>query len=296
MWGGRRLHGGLTPSAPVRVWLGAVQRLAAVGPVARTPPALLSALGVAAAAAATIVAAGGGRWPLLTAVLVVLVGVLDGLDGAVALRSGRARPLGAVVDAMADRVGDLLLAATLAVLGAPPAWCAAAAVLTLLHEYLRARAGAAGMPGPGAVTVAERPTRLALVAVAALGAGLLPAGTPWTGWDWATVSAVGWVAVGAVGLVHLAVAVVRTTPRQFPPDPRTGTDRHLAPLVVRRRRGPTAHPAPHAGPISSATISADSVTIGRPPPGWAEPPTRYSPCTGPRLAGRSKAPAAVRVP
>jgi CDP-diacylglycerol--glycerol-3-phosphate 3-phosphatidyltransferase len=210
------LHGGLTPSAPVRAWLGAVQRLAGVGPVTRTPPDLLSAMGVAAAAAATLVATGGGRWPLLTAVLVVLVGVLDGLDGAVALRSGRARPLGAVVDAMADRVGDLLLAATLAVLGAPPAWCAAAAVLTLLHEYLRARAGAAGMPGPGAVTVAERPTRLALVAVAALGAGLLPAGTPWTGWDWATVSAVGWVAVGAVGLVHLGVGVARTTPRRSP--------------------------------------------------------------------------------
>ena len=95
------------------------------------------------------VAAQGGRWPLAAAALVVLVGVLDGLDGAVALHTGRARPLGAVVDAVADRLGDLLLAATLAVLGAPPAWCVAAAALTLLHEYLRARAGAAGMPGVG---------------------------------------------------------------------------------------------------------------------------------------------------
>ena len=213
------LHAGVTPSATVRGWLAAVQRLAALRPVARTPPDVLSAAGVAVAAAAALVAAAGGRWPLLTAVLVVLVGVLDGLDGAVALRTGRARPLGAVVDAMADRVGDLLLAATLAVLGAPPTWGAAAAAMTLLHEYLRARAGAAGMPGPGAVTVAERPTRLVLVAVAALGAGVLPAGTPWTGWAWATVSAVAWVVVGVVGLGHLAVGVRRTTPARFPDNP-----------------------------------------------------------------------------
>jgi phosphatidylglycerophosphate synthase len=217
------LHGGLTPSAPVRVWLRGVQRLAAAGPVARVPPDALSAAGVAAAGAACGTAAAGGAWPLLTAVLVVLVGVLDGLDGAVALHTGRARPLGAVVDAMADRVGDLLLTATLVVLGAPPWWCVAAAALTLLHEYLRARADAAGMPGPGAVTVAERPTRLALVGVAAAGTAVLPGGTPGTGWGWATVCAVGWVVVGAVGLVHLAVGVARTTPRRFPdggPTPR----------------------------------------------------------------------------
>jgi phosphatidylglycerophosphate synthase len=209
------LHGGVALSAPVRAWLRVVQRLARAGPVAATPPDVLSGAGVAVGAAALAVAAAGGRWPLLAAALVVLVGVLDGLDGAVALHTGRARPLGAVVDATADRVGDLLLAATLGVLGAPPSWWVAAAALALLHEYLRARAGVAGMRGPGAVTVAERPTRLALVAVAALGAGLLPGGTPWTGWDWATVCAVGWVTVGVIGLAHLVVGVTRAMPRRF---------------------------------------------------------------------------------
>jgi CDP-diacylglycerol--glycerol-3-phosphate 3-phosphatidyltransferase len=210
------LHGGVAPSALVRLWLRGVQGLAAVGPVSRVPPDVLSAAGVVALAGAAAVAA---RWPLSTAALVVLAGVLDGLDGAVALHTGRARPLGAVVDALADRLGDLLLAATLAVLGAPVGWCVAAGALTLLHEYLRARATAAGMPGVGPVTVAERPTRLVLVAVAALGTAALPGGTPWTGWNWAVVSAVGWVAVGAVGFLHLSAGVVRTTPRRFPDDP-----------------------------------------------------------------------------
>jgi CDP-diacylglycerol--glycerol-3-phosphate 3-phosphatidyltransferase len=211
------LHGGIRPSALVRLWLRGVQRVAA-GPVARVSPDVLSVAGVAAAGGAAVVAAQGGRWPLVAAALVVLAGVLDGLDGAVALHTGRARPLGAVVDAVADRVGDLLLVATLAVLGAPPAWCVAAGALTLLHEYLRARAGAAGMPGVGALTVAERPTRLVLVTVACLGAGTLPGGTPLTGWDWATVCAIGWVMIGAVGLVQLSRGVARTTPRHFPDD------------------------------------------------------------------------------
>jgi phosphatidylglycerophosphate synthase len=218
------LHGGVPVSGVVRGWLRLVQRLAATRPLTRVPPDALSAAGVVAVAGGLAAAAAGGTWPLLTAPLLVLAGVLDGLDGAVALRTGRARPLGAVVDAVADRIGDLLLAATLWVLGAPPGWCVAAAALVLLHEYLRARAQGVGLPGAGAVTVAERPTRLVLVGVAAVGSAALPGGTPGTGWGWATVCAIGWVAVGAIGLVHLAVAVGRTLPATFPD--------HLAPITA----------------------------------------------------------------
>jgi CDP-diacylglycerol--glycerol-3-phosphate 3-phosphatidyltransferase len=213
------LHGGIEPFGMVRWWLRGVHRVARLGPVSRVPPDVLSVAGVLVAGAATAVAAAGGRWPLAAAVLVVLAGVLDGLDGAVALHTGRARPLGAVVDAVADRVGDLLLVATLAVLGTPPVWCVAAAVLTLLHEYLRARAGAAGMPGVGAVTVAERPTRLVIVALACLTTGIRPGALPLTGWNPGTVFVAVWLAVGVVGFGHLCVAVARTTPRRFPDAP-----------------------------------------------------------------------------
>jgi archaetidylinositol phosphate synthase len=240
--GWSRLHGGIRPSAPVRAWLRLVQRLAA-GPFARVPPDVLSAAGVLSTMLAVLAAAAGGRWALLTAALVLLAGLFDGLDGAVALHTGRARPLGAVVDAMADRVGDLLLVVTLAVLGAPPAWCAAVAGLVFGHEYLRARAQAAGLSGVGAVTVAERPTRIIVVAVSALGAAALPGGTPGTGWSWAAVGAGGWLAVGVIGLVQLAIAVVREMPAQ-------------------------------AGPTSAATIDADRATRGSPPPGCVDPPTR----------------------
>lgn len=212
-WDGwSELHGGMRPSPLVRGWLRFVHAVAAWPVVSRTPPDVLSASGVAVAAGALGAAAAGGRWALLAGLLVVLTGVLDGLDGAVALRSGRARPLGAVVDAMADRLGDLLFAGVLLALGAPPAWCTGAAAVVLLHEYLRSRAQAAGMPGVGAVTPAERPTRVVLVAVAALGHGVLPGGIPVVGWPWATTGAVAWVAVGLVGFGLLSVAVTRDVP------------------------------------------------------------------------------------
>ena len=211
------LHGGVRPSVLVRVWLRLVQWLAA-GPVGQVPPDLLSMAGVLAAGAAVPVAAAGGRWPLAAAVLLVAAGLLDGLDGAVALRTGRARPLGAIVDAVSDRLGDLLMVAVLVVLGAPLPVGVAVAALVLLHEYVRARAQSVGMPGVGAVTIAERPTRVIVVAVAAVGAGVAPGGTPVTGWGWATVCAIGWGVVGVVGLVQLSVAVARTVPRRFEPD------------------------------------------------------------------------------
>lgn len=206
------MHNGLDASGVVLLWLRGVQRLARTRVLRRLPPDVLSATGVVTAVGAVATAAAGGRWLLPGAALVVLVGLLDGLDGAVALVSGRARPLGAVIDSAADRVTDVLLAAALLALGAPPVWCALAAALTLLHEYVRARAQAAGMPGVGAVTVAERPTRIVVVAVACAGGGLAPAGTPWLGWDWATVCVVGWVVVAAVGLAQLAGGVARTIP------------------------------------------------------------------------------------
>jgi archaetidylinositol phosphate synthase len=215
------LHGDIRPSPVVRGWLRMVRVLAG-GPIARIPPDVLSAAGVAllvGAWALAVVGPPGSALPAVSAVLVVLAGVADGLDGAVALATGRARPLGAVVDAVADRLGDLLLAATLVALGAPVGWAVGVAAATFTHEYARARAQSVGMPGVGAVTVAERPTRLILVALPAVGAAVLPAGVPPLGWTWGTTFAVTWAALATVGLAQLALGVVRSVPPRFPTDP-----------------------------------------------------------------------------
>ncbi|OLR93690.1 CDP-alcohol phosphatidyltransferase family protein [Actinokineospora bangkokensis] len=205
--GWSRLHGtDVSGNRLVVGWLRIVH--ACARPLDRVPPDALSAAGVVCAGVA-VLAAAQGRWAIAGAVLVVLTGLLDGLDGAVALRTGRARPLGAVVDAVADRLTDVAFVGVFLVLGADPLWCAGLVLLTWLHEYARARAQGAGMAGPGAVTVAERPTRVIIAAVVALGAGVLPAGTPLTDWSWAVVGAVLWAVTGVVGAVQLAVALRR---------------------------------------------------------------------------------------
>ncbi|HYQ61863.1 CDP-alcohol phosphatidyltransferase family protein [Actinophytocola sp.] len=206
--GWSRLHGeDVSGSRVVVGWLRFVHVLARR--VDGVPPDVLSAAGVAVAAGAVGIAALGGRWPLAALVLVVATGVLDGLDGAVALRTGRARPLGAVVDAVADRLADLCLVLVLFVLGAPGWVCAALGAALMSHEYARARAQGVGMGSAGAVTVAERPTRLIVVGVACAGAGTFPAGTPGTGWSWGAVSALVWGVGAVVGLVQLTAGIRR---------------------------------------------------------------------------------------
>jgi phosphatidylglycerophosphate synthase len=206
--GWSRLHGeDVSGSRLVVGWLRVVHVLARR--YDRVPPDVLSAAGVVVAAGAVGVAAAGGRWPLVAVLLVVATGVLDGLDGAVALRTGRARPLGAVVDAVADRLADLCLVAVLLALGAPEWTGAVLGAAVLLHEYARARAQGVGMGSAGTVTVAERPTRVIVAVVACAGAGAFPAGTPGTGWSWGVVLALVWGGCAAVGLVQLAAGIRR---------------------------------------------------------------------------------------
>lgn len=206
MRGWERLHGEDVSGNRLAVgWIRLVHVLAR--PVSWIAPDALSALGVAAAAGAVAAAWTGWVWAALA--LVVVSGLLDGVDGAVALRTGRARPLGAVVDAVADRLADLCLVAVLVALGGDALLAAVVAAAVLLHEYARARAQGVGMASAGAITVAERPTRVILVAVTCLGAGLVPAGTPGTGWSWPVVTLWLWVVIAVVGGAQLVVGIRR---------------------------------------------------------------------------------------
>ncbi len=203
-WG--RLHG-VDPGSVrvVGLWLRLVYLLARPLAAARVAPSALTGSGVLAALAVVPVAAAGGRWVLLTPLVVVLSGVLDNLDGAVAVLSGRTSSWGSVLDAVADRVSDCGYLVALWVLGAPGWLVVLGGGLTFLLEYVRVRAAIAGLPDVGVVTVGERPTRVLSAAMFLAGAGLFPSVAP----AWALAGAGFGAAAAAVGLGQLLVVVRR---------------------------------------------------------------------------------------
>ena len=209
------LHGGARPAGVVGGWLRVVHAVATPMVRLRVPPDVVTLLGLAVSATAPALA-GQGRMGLVAAALVVfLSGLVDSLDGAVAVMTGRVTRWGAVLDAVADRISDALFVAALWVAGAPGSACLAAVALAWLHEYVRARAGAAGMLGVGTLTVGERPTRVIVVGMSLLAAASRP-GDPWP-----AIGASALVVVGVVALAHLLVVVRRAL--TVPPGPAAGT-------------------------------------------------------------------------
>jgi phosphatidylglycerophosphate synthase len=199
------LHGGASTTGLVGWWLVVVH--AAARPLVRAGvgPWPVTAVGVLLAGAACWPASAGGGWPLLAALLVAASGLLDNLDGAVAVLSERTSRWGSVLDSGCDRLADAAYCLALLLAGAP-AWLAVTGgALAWLHEYVRARAGLAGMPEIGVVTVSERPTRVIVTTMFLLGAGAYPG----AGHVWAGAGAAAWTVLGAVGVVQLALVVRR---------------------------------------------------------------------------------------
>jgi phosphatidylglycerophosphate synthase len=206
------LHGGFDPlrtSPVVRGWLrlayagGSLLGRLRVGPNAVTVVGLLICVGVPVAAAQ------GPTGVLLAAGLVLLAGIADALDGAVAVVTGRVSRLGFVYDSVADRLGEAAWLVAFWLAGAPGLLVVAGGGACWLHEYIRARAAGAGLRGLGVVTVGERPTRVSVALVGLLLAGAsgllrrdLQAGT-------ATFAAVVWLAFAVFGLGQLITAVRR---------------------------------------------------------------------------------------
>src|SRR4051794_13978002 len=201
-----RWHGDArTDTALVRGWLTAAHTLAR--PLAGLPPVVATAVGLLVAGTAVVPAAAGGPWLIAAGLLIGLSGLLDSLDGALAIGTGRASRRGFVLDSAVDRLTEAGYAAALWLAGAPGPLAAAFGALCWLPDYLRARAGQAGVAETGALSVWERPTRVILTGLTLLGAGgvagldaarpVVTAGT-----------AVG-AALGAIGVVQLGFSLRR---------------------------------------------------------------------------------------
>jgi phosphatidylglycerophosphate synthase len=116
-----------------------------------------------------------------------------------------------VLDSAVDRLTEAAYATALWLAGAPGWLAAAFGALCWLPDYLRARAGQAGVTETGAISVWERPTRVAMTGFTLGGAGVVssvvpgPAGETWV----VTCGAAVGCLLGVVGTAQLGVQLRR---------------------------------------------------------------------------------------
>jgi phosphatidylglycerophosphate synthase len=180
-----RRHDGYDPnrSIALRTWLSLVHAAARPLVRRRVSPDVVTAAAVGAAIAAS-------RVPRVAAVTLIGASVaLDGVDGAVALQSGRTTRWGTTVDHVGDRVSDCMVAVALHRARGQRSWCVAAALSSVAFETLR---GLTRLRGDGRVpqlTAGDRPAR---IAAGLVGLAVAP-----------TAGAVAITALSGVGIIKL---------------------------------------------------------------------------------------------
>lgn len=197
-------HGGYNPSSGsrlVRGWFACTYAVSKPLVALRIPADVITLFGVVVSGCVALLAWAGERWLIAAGLVCVLSGGLDSLDGAVAVMSDRVSRYGYVLDSLVDRISDGLYILALLLAGANDWVCVALFALTMLHEYARARAVSAGMSDVGVVTVAERPTRVIITAIALFVSGIDLAHS------WAQIGALVWVVLATIGLLQLLITV-----------------------------------------------------------------------------------------
>ena len=160
-------HGGYDPrtgSVWLKGWLSMVFVLAR--PLARrgVQPDVVTYSSIWLAGLVLVLAEVGGRWWIAAGWVMVASGLFDTLDGCLAALEDRQTRWGYVLDSVVDRCADGIYLLAVVAVGCPPELAVALMFGFFLLEYLRARAGNAGGDEVGRITVAERPTRVIVLA------------------------------------------------------------------------------------------------------------------------------------
>lgn len=251
VWAG--LHGGVDPRRArpsVRRWLRLGFHIARIFARLRVRPSAVTAVGLLLCLSVPVFAVAGSTGTLLAAGLVILAAIADTVDGALAVLTDRTTRLGYVYDSVVDRLGEVCWLIAFWRLGVPGLVVVAAAGVSWLHEYSRARANAAGMTEIGAVTVGERPTRV-LIAVFGLTlaglAGMVSSALPGSLAGFAVAV---WIVTAVIGLGQLFAAIHRALAgRSWPSWRPPGS-----PLVDAANHAP-----PHFAPVAARTVAARTV-------------------------------------
>lgn len=152
------LHGNVEIVGIVKIWLTISYFVAKVFQGLRISPDLITFL--------------GGVFSLLlylnsksvwAPALLVLSLFSDGIDGSLAIISGKSSKWGAILDSIADRISEIFWVLALYKIGINFGILIAAISLAFIQEYIRARSSGLGLSKIGIVTIAERPVRASFI-------------------------------------------------------------------------------------------------------------------------------------
>ncbi len=144
----------------VKGWLSISYVIARGLSALRITPNVLTLLGLLSAVALLYF-----PYSILGLIFLALSLIFDGVDGSVAIVSGKESKLGAALDSIADRITEALWFFALYQWGIAPEICLALFALALTQEYARARMASLGFHQIGVVTIAERPVRASAIAI-----------------------------------------------------------------------------------------------------------------------------------
>lgn len=98
-------------------------------------------------------------------ILLVISLICDGIDGSLAIITGKSSKWGALLDSIVDRATEFFWILALYKIGVNMQLLIAVLLIASVQEYLRARAGGLGVHAVGVVTFAERPVRASFIFV-----------------------------------------------------------------------------------------------------------------------------------
>ncbi|WP_245161072.1 hypothetical protein, partial [Blastococcus sp. CT_GayMR16] len=145
------------------------------------------------------------EWNPVSSVVQAARNLFGNSFGALAIGTGRASRRGFVLDSAVDRLTEAAYASALWAAGAPGWLAVVFGALCWLPDYLRARAGQAGVAETGALSVWERPTRVIMTGLTLVGAGVLAGAAELL----VTVGTAAGALLGVVAVTQLGVSLRR---------------------------------------------------------------------------------------
>lgn len=182
------LHNSIEVTGAIKYWLLIARPIANLLSKVRANANLLSLLGLVAAVALWKSA---DHWYALGLLAISLL--CDGLDGAVAIIRGTSGTRGAVLDSVADRIGEFFWALTFYEIGVNFWIVGSAYIAATVQEYVRARFASLESAPFDFVSICERPVRAIFLA-----AGLISVHFSST---WASRAGIFWCTFQVVALV-----------------------------------------------------------------------------------------------